>query len=1196
MVVKKILKYLAIFFGVVIILWCIVVGLILTPEVLTPQVVGVMQKYTKSEVSIKSVDLSLFTRFPNVTLRIDSLRIAQTNDSISDLIFARECRVSVNPVALLSKNLTINRVSLLDASIYVYVDSLHGPIKTFILPDSTSEQEDTTSSTDLSGYSLTLRRLKIDSTQIVIDDRTREFYTRVDDFAVDMSMNLSSRISDLEIATGFSNLIVWTQGDLLVKKTAMELRSTMSIDRDAMQISFDRARVMLNNIDLRASGLLERDTIAGGIQVDIQSSLNTPSLSEFLALIPSSVIDGKDEITTQGEVLFDIDIKGLYSDNSYPTMGATLKIDNAQAKYASRKLALEEVDCDAYMFVDLNSPKNSYADIKSLKINTSDIIDLTVNGKVTNIIDDPEVDMSVVSSFNFDRFSEVFPLDQGIVCSGVNNSNIQTKFKMSDMQNSNYADLYIEGESMFQNLDISFDASKFAQDSSSLAYLHMQAEKGRMLFGDNVMADKNSRTLRSKVDFQDLSYMSKTGEYMSIQDIELTAGANFDRVTSAVNGIGIRGVAKNAEVGVDSLFSSKLESSEIVLIVKPKTEERGAVINATISSQQIAANEPNYNSNIALSTVDMNFTMERVAPPVEAQQSQDSTSREQGGGQNQRGQSQQMGQREGGQAQQMRQTEGGQAQQGSQREGGQAQQMRQTEGGQAQDSVVRQRSGSPGYGSQGPQIQTVRQPWTMQGTMAFSDFAMFSDLFPIDVKIPNTSISIGQQSISLDNARLTIGNSEMVATGSIQNLIRKFFIDSRAAISGDLAVHASVLDIGQLMEASNRSVLMLEDQADSLSVDSLGMAVVADTSSAMFIVPRRVSFAFDLNIDKAIIGEGTVENLAGRASIKDGVLSLEELSLDAIGAKATGSVIYRNIDQQSSNVAADMTIAGIDINRIGELMPSINAMLPMLESFEGIVDFDIKANTNLDSNSEIDISTLFSSMRFKGKNLVLMDSETFTDLSKTLMFKNKDRNLIDSVEMYALVSESTIDVLPFSMSIDRYSAIIGGSQVVDPKTFDLEYDYNVSIIKSPLPFKAGVDIVGNLEDFDFKVTKAKLKKTDFDQQRAIYEEFTASIDISAAELVEELDAKRLEMQAQRRAQRIEQQRQAAKEEAEIDAEEAESEDAQTAESEGADTEESELADTEDIEQEEPAVELSQAQQADSLNTELPKDTTASTVS
>lgn len=79
------------------------------------------------------------------------------------------------------------------------------------------------------------------------------------------------------------------------------------------------------------------------------------------------------------------------------------------------------------------------------------------------------------------------------------------------------------------------------------------------------------------------------------------------------------------------------------------------------------------------------------------------------------------------------------------------------------------------------------------------------------------------------------------------------------------------------------------------------------------------------------------------------------------------------------------------------------------------------------------------------------------------------------------------------MSIDRYQAIIGGSQVIDPDSFDVNYEYNVSIIKSPLPFKAGVDINGDLYDFSFKITTAKLKKTDFDEQRAIYESYRDSI-------------------------------------------------------------------------------------------------------
>ena len=47
----------------------------------------------------------------------------------------------------------------------------------------------------------------------------------------------------------------------------------------------------------------------------------------------------------------------------------------------------------------------------------------------------------------------------------------------------------------------------------------------------------------------------------------------------------------------------------------------------------------------------------------------------------------------------------------------------------------------------------------------------------------------------------------------------------------------------------------------------------------------------------------------------------------------------------------------------------------------------------------------------------------------------------------------------------------------------MNFKYNISIMKSPLPFKAGVDIFGNMDDFDFKITKAKLKKTDFEIQQ-----------------------------------------------------------------------------------------------------------------
>lgn len=39
----------------------------------------------------------------------------------------------------------------------------------------------------------------------------------------------------------------------------------------------------------------------------------------------------------------------------------------------------------------------------------------------------------------------------------------------------------------------------------------------------------------------------------------------------------------------------------------------------------------------------------------------------------------------------------------------------------------------------------------------------------------------------------------------------------------------------------------------------------------------------------------------------------------------------------------------------------------------------------------------------------------------------------------------------------------------------MNFDYHISILKSPLPFKMGVNITGNLDKMKFKLGKAKYK-------------------------------------------------------------------------------------------------------------------------
>ena len=153
-----------------------------------------------------------------------------------------------------------------------------------------------------------------------------------------------------------------------------------------------------------------------------------------------------------------------------------------------------------------------------------------------------------------------------------------------------------------------------------------------------------------------------------------------------------------------------------------------------------------------------------------------------------------------------------------------------------------------------------------------------------------------------------------------------------------------------------------------------------------------------------------------------------------------------------------------------EFIPALDSLVPMLRSLDGRVNFQIAAEAKLDSTMSIDIPSIQAAARLKGDSLVLMDGETFSEISKMLRFKNKDRNVIDSVSVDLIVRNGQIEIYPFLIGMDRYLAAVGGKHNID-----MTFNYHVSLLKSPIPFNIGVDISGNMEDFKYKITKAKYK-------------------------------------------------------------------------------------------------------------------------
>ena len=68
------------------------------------------------------------------------------------------------------------------------------------------------------------------------------------------------------------------------------------------------------------------------------------------------------------------------------------------------------------------------------------------------------------------------------------------------------------------------------------------------------------------------------------------------------------------------------------------------------------------------------------------------------------------------------------------------------------------------------------------------------------------------------------------------------------------------------------------------------------------------------------------------------------------------------------------------------------------------------------------------------------------------------------------IRDSKIEVFPFLVEMDRYKVAVGGTH-----NLDMTFDYHISVLKSPVPFKLGLNISGNLDDFKFRIGKCKYK-------------------------------------------------------------------------------------------------------------------------
>ena len=352
-----------------------------------------------------------------------------------------------------------------------------------------------------------------------------------------------------------------------------------------------------------------------------------------------------------------------------------------------------------------------------------------------------------------------------------------------------------------------------------------------------------------------------------------------------------------------------------------------------------------------------------------------------------------------------------------------------------------------------------------QGTLSLPE-AVSNDSF-----FRNLSCSLTNDTVNIDSLSLYNGKSDISLSGGLEGL--RGAILMKLPLDLDLDIKSDRIDVNELM-ASLRKGDTMENTAETdstlvASTDSLGSEPVK--KNPLFVLPRNINATVrvegnEIDYSSLIIDWFSTE------------LRLQDRCLQATNTVATSNVgdiyfegFYATRSKKDITGTFDLNLVDITAEKVIDLIPSVDKVIPMLKSFKGKLDCEMAASTQLDTNMRIIQPSLKGLVSIKGSDLSLDFPQEMQKITRLLMFKDKTSAHVDEMKIQGLISDNSLEIFPFILALDRYELALSGTQ-----NFDQSFRYHASVLQSILNFTLGIDFYGNFDNWKYSLVRPKYKR------------------------------------------------------------------------------------------------------------------------
>ena len=438
---KKFLIGLAIFF--VFLIGMLFAAPYLFKDQITAQIKKAANENLTATLDFQEVDLSVFRRFPKLSVGLEGLDITGTGQFEGvKLVQCERLDVTVDLwSAIFGDQIDIKGLFFKRPDIRVYVLS-NGQANY----DITKPEPDVTkpSATD-EGSAIHLERYGIEDGKILYDDKALGMRAELLGLEHEGSGEFTADIYDLVMKTAVQKASFDYDGTSYLVDSRTDWGVTMNADMKAMKFTIKDNNLKVNDLQLLLDGWVQMPEGSEDIKMDLTFSTPQNTFKSFLSVIPGAYTQDFKDVQTNGTVQFSGFAKGTYNETTYPTFKLDFKVGNADFKYPSLPLGVTNINVDA----SINGPSQRLNDMTvnipafSLKIGSNPL-----EGRffLKTPETDPNVDMRLNGTLNLGELAKAFPMEGVQELSGIIKANMTMKAAMSQVERQLYDQVDMAGD------------------------------------------------------------------------------------------------------------------------------------------------------------------------------------------------------------------------------------------------------------------------------------------------------------------------------------------------------------------------------------------------------------------------------------------------------------------------------------------------------------------------------------------------------------------------------------------------------------------------------------------------------------------------------------------------------------------------------------------------------------------------------